>query len=86
MRFKAHQRDEALAELRELEAVINVPPPRHATMPLLLRRTLSLADRSGAVCMDLLQSEWSPAVGVVGLLLSFRSLLVSHMFQVASCK
>jgi len=32
---------------------------------------------SGAVCMDLLTSEWSAGVGVLGLLLSFRSLLAS---------
>ena len=41
-RFRAHQRAEARAELRELEAIASAPPPRHSTMPLLLRRTLSL--------------------------------------------
>ena len=33
--------------------------------------------QSGAVCMDLLQSMWSASVGVLGLLISFRSLLSS---------
>ena len=32
---------------------------------------------SGAVCMDLLQEQWSPAGGVLSVLLSFRSLLAS---------
>ena len=31
--------------------------------------------RTGAVCMDLLQHEWSCAGGVLAVLLSFRSLL-----------
>ena len=32
---------------------------------------------SGAVCMDLLQREWSAGIGILGLLISFRSLLSS---------
>ena len=32
---------------------------------------------SGAVCMDLLGREWSPAGGVLAILISFRSLLAS---------
>ena len=32
---------------------------------------------TGAVCMDLLQEQWSPAAGVLGVLLSAQSLLTS---------
>jgi ubiquitin-conjugating enzyme E2 C len=34
-------------------------------------------DTTGAVCMDLLQEQWSPAGGVLSVLLSLRSLLAS---------
>lgn len=39
---------------------------------------------SGAVCMDLLQEQWTPAGGVMAVLLSFRSLLASPTLDDAS--
>ena len=37
----------------------------------------NIDEQSGAVCMSLLQDEWSAGLGVLGLLISFRSLLAS---------
>jgi ubiquitin-protein ligase len=39
---------------------------------------------TGAVCMDLLQEQWSPAGGVLSVLLSFRSLLSGPTLDDAS--
>ncbi|KAL1529535.1 hypothetical protein AB1Y20_000480 [Prymnesium parvum] len=47
--FKAHQRDEALAELQALQVLADSSGPRPPSMPLLLARALPLPCRDGPV-------------------------------------
>ena len=56
-------------------------PPKLSVCPARLNGALphhpNVDAKSGAVCMDLLQQQWSCAGGVLATLLSFRSLLAS---------
>ena len=53
----------------------NAPPLLVALPPIPFHPNFDSS--TGAVCMDLLQEHWSPAAGVLGVLLSAQSLLTS---------